>query len=146
MKEQISSLVFEFVQKAREMSERVLSESENVSACYRREQESSRILREAQASLDDAVNSAVLDADYQAAQLKQGPFANMARTSEAYKLAVKSYRAEVLAGELSEQNKHVRRLESNHFEDSMALESAKTRYQAVRSISDLTSSALNALS
>lgn len=135
----------EQVEKAIELSGEVSALSEQVAALYAAERDAYHVWQTAQASLEEMLNAEVADADYVASTEKTGPLAGIARTSDAYKVAVKKFRAELLAGSFRHEATVVNQFENDYREASIAYEQAKVRLGGLKTVSDLQVAILRAL-
>lgn len=124
----------------------LLAQSEAMAAYYTMERAAHKAFSEAQTNLDDMVNDAVVEADYRANSVKDGPLAGLARTSDAYKAATKKLKVDLLSGELRREQAAVAALENEHFKALSQFEEAKIRLGGMKASAELQAAMLRALS
>lgn len=123
----------------------VVVAADELAQLYSAEREAYYALQEATAVFDDLVDAAIVQYDFEANSLKEGPLANIARTSDAYKLKVKGLRQELAKGEFQVQYRVMMIAEGVHQRASIEYEKAKIRLGALKSVAELQSSLLRAL-
>lgn len=125
---------------------KLLAANEAMSTAYRRERESREAMQKAQDALEEAVTARILDFEAEAQAEKQGPLAGLAKTSDAYKMAVRKIRSDLLNGELSFENERYAEARRRHMQAQIDYTLAESEWNTLRSLTDFHSSALRALS
>lgn len=141
-----SPLVLEQVESASKLCEDIPHMVEEVIRLSQAESEAYRDLQNAEAHLEDMINAAIVEADFEASMTKSGPLNGIARTSSAYTAAVKKLRADLLKNELFDEAYEAKSAAEAHRIAKVNYEAAKTSLLAMRALSELRGSMLKALS
>lgn len=135
-----------YVSEAAGLADRVQETAHDLIFRYEAERVAHAELQTAKQIFDEQMDSAIAEADMEASVAKTGPLGGLARTSEAYKVAVRKLRADLCAGELRAVHVRLCHAEAKYRDASQEYESAKIRHGSVKLVSELTSSVLRALS
>lgn len=140
-----TTFVRDRVDEAIALAGRVTEKAEALNAAYESERASYQTWQAALTSFEQTIDSQVMAADFMANTDKTGPLAGIARTSDAYKVAVKVLRSDLAANEFRDEFDLVKRLERMHQVAAVGYEQAKIEYSAVKMVCELQSAALRAL-
>lgn len=141
-----TQLVNTHVRNAEDMMGQLMSQQEEVTSLYTAERNAYHVWQTAVKSLEELLDSAVGEAQMEAYVSKSGPLAGIAVSSDAYKVAVRRLRNELLAKQFVQENALVLRTENAYRTASIDFENAKTRLNALHTVSNLEGNLLRALS
>jgi hypothetical protein len=138
--------IMQYVESAARLSDDIQTHTLNLIHLFETERHAHQVWQSALKAYEEKVAVALSDADYEASVAKTGPLAGIARTSDAYKMAVTKLRGELARLALREEYHMLVQKEGAYLAASIALESAKIRLSSMKTVSDLTSALLRAVS